>query len=66
MSNINYGVVQIDGHWVIIGEGLRYGSYADRGEAEEAARRLAQQAGGLPAQLHFQDDTGQLQKPEEA
>ncbi len=66
MSNINYGVVQIDGHWVIIGEGLRYGSYSDRGEAEDAARRLALQSGGLPAQLHFQDDTGELQKPEEA
>ncbi len=66
MTDVNYGVVQIDGRWKIIGPGLRYGDYATRDEAERAVRRLAQQSGGVPVHLHVQDETGELRKPEDA
>ena len=39
MADINYGVVEQDGSWIIIGANLRYGSYPTREEAEDAARR---------------------------
>ena len=63
MAEIHYGVVEQDGVWVIIGDGLRYGSYADRDTAECAARGLAESS-SVDVQLHVQDDTGQLLPPE--
>ena len=63
MADINYGVVEQDGAWIIIGANLRYGSYPTREEAEEAARRLADRSAG-PVQLHVQDETGELKAPE--
>ncbi len=63
MTEVNYGVVQRDGAWTIIGDGLRFGSYKSRHEAEKAVRRLAGQSSGLPVRLHLQDDSGVLQPP---
>jgi len=63
MSQVQYGVVQLEGAWTIIGEGLRFGSYQTRREAERAARRLAKKSSGLTVQLHVQDEKGQLLPP---
>jgi hypothetical protein len=63
MAEVDYGVVLQDGAWRIIGEGLRFGAYASRFNAERAARRLAGQSGGLPVRLHVQDETGELRPP---
>jgi hypothetical protein len=60
---VHYGVVQQNGAWTIIGDGLRFGSYRTRRVAEGAARRLAGQSAGLPVQLHVQDETGELKPP---
>ena len=64
MSVVHYGVVQQNGRWTIIGDNLRFGSYAHRSNAIRAARRLAAKSGGLPVQLHMQDETGALLPPE--
>ena len=63
MTDVHYGVVQQDGAWTIIGENLRFGSYKTKAGAERAARRLANKSGGLPVQLHVQDELGELQPP---
>jgi hypothetical protein len=60
MLDLNYGVVEIAGRWTIIGQGLRFGSFDTAAEAESVARRLAEQAAGLPVQLHVQDAWGEL------
>ena len=60
MIEINYGVVQIDGGWMVISAGLRIGPYSTEGEAEEVVRRMADQAAGLQVQLHLQDELGEL------
>ena len=60
---VNYGVVQQNGVWTIIGDGLRFGSYKTRQRAEIAARRLAGKSSGLPVHLHVQDETGELKPP---
>jgi len=60
MPGIHYGVVQIDGGWMVISQGLRSGPYPSEAEAERIARRMADQAAGLEVQLHIQDETGQL------
>jgi hypothetical protein len=60
---VHYGVVQQNGAWTIIGDGLRFGSYKTRLGAEDAARRLARKSAGLPVQLHVQDETGELHAP---
>jgi hypothetical protein len=60
----HYGVVQQNGVWTIIGNGLRFGSYRTRASAETAARRLAVKS-ALPVQLHVQDETGELLPPTE-
>jgi hypothetical protein len=60
---VNYGVVQQNGVWTIIGDGLRFGAYKTRRGAEGAARRLAEQSAGLPVRLHVQDETGELRPP---
>ena len=57
---IHYGVVQIDGHWMVISEGLRSGPYESREIAEQTARRMAAQAAGLDVQLHVQAEFGEL------
>ncbi len=62
MTEVDYGVVLQDGAWRIIGEGLRFGSYASRFNAERAARRLANQS-SVPVRLHVQDETGELRPP---
>jgi len=62
MIEINYGVVQIDGDWMVISTGLRLGPYATEAEAEEVARRMADQAAGLDVQLHLQDELGELHR----
>ena len=63
MADINYGVVQQNGVWTIIGRSLKFGSYKTRRGAEQAARRLAAKSAGLPVQLHVQDEGGELQPP---
>jgi hypothetical protein len=63
MAEVQYGVVQQDGAWTIIGESLRFGSYKTRREAERAARRLAKKSCGLPVALHVQDEKGELRPP---
>ncbi len=63
MAEVNYGVVQQNGVWIIIGRGLHFGSYKTRGGAERAARRLGNKSVGLPVQLHVQDESGELQPP---
>ncbi len=62
MLDLNYGVVEIAGRWTIIGQGLRFGSFATAAEAEAVARKMAEQAAGLPVQLHVQDAWGELIK----
>lgn len=62
MIEVHYGIVRIEGRWSIIGEGLRFGSFQTRAEAETVARRMADQAAGLPVQLHLQDDAGELRR----
>lgn len=64
MADVNYGVVQQDGAWTIIGDSLRFGSYKTRAAAERAARRLASKSSGLPVQLHVQDESGELRPPD--
>ena len=66
MIEVHYGVVQIDGRWTVIGEGLRLGSYDTPAEAEEVASRMAAQAAGLPVQLHLQNEAGELRREERA
>jgi Uncharacterized protein conserved in bacteria (DUF2188) len=60
MAGIHYGVVMIDGEWMVISQGLRSGPYPSEADAEAIARRMADQAAGLKVQLHLQDETGQL------
>jgi hypothetical protein len=60
MIEIHYGVVQIDGEWMVIGKGLRSGPYPTKDEAEQVARRMAAEAAGLTVQLHLQDESGEL------
>jgi uncharacterized protein (DUF1810 family) len=60
MSEIHYGVVMIDGQWMVISQGLRSGPYPSEADAEAIARRMADQAAGLEVQLHLQDETGNL------
>jgi hypothetical protein len=63
MAEVHYGVVQQDGRWRILGENLRFGSYARQSAAVKAARRLAERS--VPTGiLHIQDETGQLLPPE--
>jgi hypothetical protein len=62
MIDINYGVVQIEGAWTVISAGLRIGPYATEAEAEEVARRMADQAAGLKVDLHLQDELGELRR----
>lgn len=64
MTEVHYGVVHQNGAWIIIGDGLRFGSYESREGAERAARRLASKSSGLPVQLHVQDESGKLQPPD--
>jgi hypothetical protein len=63
MTEAHYGVVEQDGHWIIIGDGLRFGRYADRQSAERAARTLAENS-AIGAHLHVQDESGELRPPE--
>ncbi len=60
MTGIHYGVVLINGEWMVISEGLRSGPYPSEAEAEATARRMADQAAGLQVDLHIQDETGRL------
>jgi hypothetical protein len=62
MLRIHYGVIQIGGEWMVIAEGLRLGPYATEAEAEQTARRMADEAAGLEVQLHIQDDAGELHR----
>jgi hypothetical protein len=63
MTQVHYGVVKQDDGWTIIGDNLRVGGYARRSSAVVAAKRLAAKSGGLPVQLHIQDETGELLPP---
>ncbi len=62
MIEIHYGVVQIEGEWMIISEGLRAGPYASDSEAREVAQRMAGEAAGLEVSLHVQTETGELRR----
>lgn len=59
MADVEYGVVEQDGAWIIIGDQLRFGSYPTREAAEEAARRLVDKS-ARPVQLLVQDQSGEL------
>ena len=59
-TEIHYGVVQIDGAWLVISDGLRSGPYPSKAEAEQVARRMADEAAGLAVQIHLQDASGEL------
>ena len=65
MTEVHYGVVRVGETWAIIGDQLRVGAYATRRQAENAARRLAEQVTGvgLPVRMHLQDETGELLPP---
>ena len=65
MSDVHYGVIQQNGRWIIVGDNLRFGSYARRSSAVRAARRLAQISSGLPVHLHVQDEDGKLPPSEQ-
>jgi hypothetical protein len=65
MIEIHYGVVQIDGEWLVISEGLRSGPYSSEAEAEKVARRMAAQAAGLDVQLHLQNEAGELRREQQ-
>jgi len=60
MIEVHYGVVLIEGRWMVISDGLRSGPYDSQEAAERVARRMADQAAGLEVQLHLQDATGVL------
>jgi hypothetical protein len=60
MMEVHYGVVKIGDEWMIISQGLRSGHFATQHEAEQVARRMADQASGLPVQLHLQNELGEL------
>jgi len=60
MLEIHYGVIQIKGEWMIISQGLRSGPYPTEAEAEQVARRMADEAAGLTVQIHLQDEVGEL------
>ncbi len=64
MAELHYGVVQQGGRWIIIGKNLRFGAFMRRSTAVRAARRLADQAAGLPVTLHIQDETGRMLPPQ--
>ena len=64
MSEVHYGVVHQAGRWRIIGDNLRFGSYARRDLAVEAARRLAEKTVAGEIQLHVQQESGELSPPE--
>ena len=65
MIEIHYGVVQIGGQWMVISEGLRSGPYATAAEADEVARRMADQASGLAGSAVVQTDgTGETSPSE--
>jgi len=57
---IHYGVVQIEGEWMVISGGLRSGPYPTEAEASQTARRMADEAVGLEVQIHLQDEAGEL------
>jgi len=65
MTEVHYGVVRVGDRWSIIGDHLRFGAYETRGEAREAARRLAAHSAGLglPVLLHEQEDDWVLRQP---
>ena len=65
MTEVHYGVVRVGDRWSIIGDNLRFGAYATRGEASAAARRLAEHLAGLglPVLLHEQEEDGVLPGP---
>jgi hypothetical protein len=63
LPKVNYGVVRLGEGWAIIGPGLKVGGYRHRSSALRAARRLALRSGGLPVQLHVQDEDGVLAPP---
>jgi hypothetical protein len=62
MLEIHYGVVQIDGQWMIISEGLRTGPFTTDAEAREVARRMAAEAAGMTVSIHVQDKRGVLRQ----
>lgn len=62
MIELHYGVVRIEGQWAVIADGLRLGRYSDRMLAERLARRMADQAAGLPVTLHLQGECGELRR----
>jgi hypothetical protein len=64
MISVQYGVVRIDGRWIVISEGLRFGSYDTSAEAEQVARLMADQAPGVPVQIHLQNEMGELHREE--
>ena len=62
MIEVQYGVIRVEDRWIVISQGLRFGGYDTEAEAEQIARRMADQAAGLPVQLHIQDERGALRR----
>jgi len=65
MTEVHYGVVRVGDRWSIIGDNLRFGAYETRGEARDAARRLAEHPAGLglAVMLHVQEEDWVLPGP---
>jgi hypothetical protein len=62
MIEVHYGVVQFEDRWAIIAKGLRLGDYETKADAEDVVRRMADQAAGLPVQIHLQDADGSFHR----
>lgn len=62
MLDLHYGVVEIQGRWTIIGDGLRFGAFETSEQAQDVARRLADLVVELPVHIHVQDGFGQLRR----
>jgi hypothetical protein len=66
MPTLNFGVVEIQGRWTVIGDGLRFGAFDTAEQAQGVARRFAALVVDLPVRIHVQDTFGQLHRPYEA
>jgi hypothetical protein len=64
MRELHYGVIQADGHWKVIGRGLKSAPFESFDAAEAAVRRMAAESTGLGLDvvLHVQDDIGELRR----
>ena len=53
MKAVHYAAVRFADRWKLVGKGLRWGDYSTLDEALAAARRMAEEAGGLGLEVHL-------------